>query len=132
MEFLPQLHDFSSDLWVRAMLDDRKLSARALFDDSSHRQTQLAVRAQTGKTLCYRLPFHVYVSVGTHLPSFIHTQQDGKVTFLCFFFLHVFCLQCRTQQITFVLSASHCGLRSTTQKVVPCWMKGGRLLSTNL
>uniref|UniRef100_A0AAX7STM2 VWFA domain-containing protein n=1 Tax=Astatotilapia calliptera TaxID=8154 RepID=A0AAX7STM2_ASTCA len=58
--FLPQLHDFSSDLWVRAMLDDRKLSARALFDDSSHRQTQLAVRAQTGKTLCYRLPFHVY------------------------------------------------------------------------
>uniref|UniRef100_A0AAX7TTG7 VWFA domain-containing protein n=1 Tax=Astatotilapia calliptera TaxID=8154 RepID=A0AAX7TTG7_ASTCA len=37
-----------------------KLSARALFDDSSHRQTQLAVRAQTGKTLCYRLPFHVY------------------------------------------------------------------------
>lgn len=86
MEFLPQLHDFSSDLWVRAMLDDRKLSARALFDDSSHRQTQLAVRAQTGKTLCYRLPFHVYVSVGTHLPSFIHTQQDGKVTFLCLFF----------------------------------------------
>uniref|UniRef100_A0A3Q4GDK0 Integrin, alpha 10 n=1 Tax=Neolamprologus brichardi TaxID=32507 RepID=A0A3Q4GDK0_NEOBR len=49
-----------SNLWVRAMLDDRKLSARALFDDSSHRQTQLAVRAQTGKTLCYRLPFHVY------------------------------------------------------------------------
>uniref|UniRef100_A0AAX7SVY6 VWFA domain-containing protein n=1 Tax=Astatotilapia calliptera TaxID=8154 RepID=A0AAX7SVY6_ASTCA len=48
------------NLWVRAMLDDRKLSARALFDDSSHRQTQLAVRAQTGKTLCYRLPFHVY------------------------------------------------------------------------
>uniref|UniRef100_I3JGP2 Integrin subunit alpha 10 n=1 Tax=Oreochromis niloticus TaxID=8128 RepID=I3JGP2_ORENI len=48
------------NLWVRAMLDDRKLSARALFDDSSHRQTQLAVRAQTGKTLCYKLPFHVY------------------------------------------------------------------------
>uniref|UniRef100_A0A672YD43 Integrin, alpha 10 n=1 Tax=Sphaeramia orbicularis TaxID=375764 RepID=A0A672YD43_9TELE len=43
-----------------AMLDDRKSSARALFDDSSHRQTQLAVRVQTQKTLCYNLPFHVY------------------------------------------------------------------------
>uniref|UniRef100_A0A8D3CUU8 Integrin subunit alpha 10 n=1 Tax=Scophthalmus maximus TaxID=52904 RepID=A0A8D3CUU8_SCOMX len=31
----------SNNLWVSAMLDDRKLSARALFDDSSHRQTQL-------------------------------------------------------------------------------------------
>uniref|UniRef100_A0A3Q4AL80 VWFA domain-containing protein n=1 Tax=Mola mola TaxID=94237 RepID=A0A3Q4AL80_MOLML len=47
-------------LWVSAMLDDRKLSARALFDDSSHRQTQLAVRVHTGQTLCYKLPFHVY------------------------------------------------------------------------
>uniref|UniRef100_A0A8C4ETR3 Integrin, alpha 10 n=1 Tax=Dicentrarchus labrax TaxID=13489 RepID=A0A8C4ETR3_DICLA len=37
-----------------------KLSARALFDDSSHRQTQLAVRVHTGQTLCYKLPFHVY------------------------------------------------------------------------
>ncbi|XP_061885642.1 integrin alpha-10 isoform X1 [Entelurus aequoreus] len=50
----------SFDLWVSAMLDDRKLSARALFDDSSHRQTQLSLRAHTGKTLCYKLPFHVY------------------------------------------------------------------------
>uniref|UniRef100_A0A8C4EZP2 Integrin, alpha 10 n=1 Tax=Dicentrarchus labrax TaxID=13489 RepID=A0A8C4EZP2_DICLA len=49
-----------SHLWVSAMLDDRKLSARALFDDSSHRQTQLAVRVHTGQTLCYKLPFHVY------------------------------------------------------------------------
>uniref|UniRef100_A0A8C4EV71 Integrin, alpha 10 n=1 Tax=Dicentrarchus labrax TaxID=13489 RepID=A0A8C4EV71_DICLA len=48
------------NLWVSAMLDDRKLSARALFDDSSHRQTQLAVRVHTGQTLCYKLPFHVY------------------------------------------------------------------------
>uniref|UniRef100_A0A8D3D5Z7 Integrin subunit alpha 10 n=1 Tax=Scophthalmus maximus TaxID=52904 RepID=A0A8D3D5Z7_SCOMX len=48
------------NLWVSAMLDDRKLSARALFDDSSHRQTQLAVRVHTGQTLCYNLPFHVY------------------------------------------------------------------------
>ncbi|XP_030605712.1 integrin alpha-10 isoform X2 [Archocentrus centrarchus] len=54
----PQSNSF--DLWVWAMLDDRKLSARALFDDTSHRQTQLAVQVQTGKTLCYKLPFHVY------------------------------------------------------------------------
>lgn len=54
----------SSDLWVFATLDDRKLSARALFDDSSHRQTQLAVRVHTGRTVCYRMPFHVYVSLG--------------------------------------------------------------------
>uniref|UniRef100_A0A3P8UPH0 Integrin subunit alpha 10 n=2 Tax=Cynoglossus semilaevis TaxID=244447 RepID=A0A3P8UPH0_CYNSE len=50
----------SFDLWVTAMLDDRKLSARALFDDSSHRQTQRAVHVHTGQTLCYNLPFHVY------------------------------------------------------------------------
>uniref|UniRef100_A0A672G3V3 Integrin, alpha 10 n=1 Tax=Salarias fasciatus TaxID=181472 RepID=A0A672G3V3_SALFA len=50
----------SSNLWVSAMLDDRKLSARALFDDSSHRQTQLTLPVQTGKTRCYNLPFHVY------------------------------------------------------------------------
>lgn len=51
-----------TDLWLTAMLDDRKLSARALFDDSSHRQTQLAVRVHTGQTVCHKLPFHVYVS----------------------------------------------------------------------
>uniref|UniRef100_A0A8D3CW20 Integrin subunit alpha 10 n=1 Tax=Scophthalmus maximus TaxID=52904 RepID=A0A8D3CW20_SCOMX len=56
----PGSHSNSFDLWVSAMLDDRKLSARALFDDSSHRQTQLAVRVHTGQTLCYNLPFHVY------------------------------------------------------------------------
>uniref|UniRef100_A0A674PIQ5 Integrin subunit alpha 10 n=1 Tax=Takifugu rubripes TaxID=31033 RepID=A0A674PIQ5_TAKRU len=50
----------SNNLWVSATLDDRKLSARALFDDSSHRQTQLAVRVHTGRTVCYKLPFHVY------------------------------------------------------------------------
>lgn len=48
------------------MLDDRKLSARALFDSSSHRQTQLAIQVHTGQTVCYKLPFHVYVSAGTH------------------------------------------------------------------
>ncbi|KAM9309313.1 integrin alpha-10 [Pholidichthys leucotaenia] len=56
----PGPHSNSFDLWVSAMLDDRKLSARALFDDNSHRQTQLAVRVHTGETLCYKLPFHVY------------------------------------------------------------------------
>uniref|UniRef100_A0A4W6FSZ8 Integrin subunit alpha 10 n=1 Tax=Lates calcarifer TaxID=8187 RepID=A0A4W6FSZ8_LATCA len=56
----PGPHSNNFDLWVSAMLDDRKLSARALFDDSSHRQTQLAVRVHTGQTLCYKLPFHVY------------------------------------------------------------------------
>ncbi|CAG14086.1 unnamed protein product, partial [Tetraodon nigroviridis] len=50
----------SFDLWVSATLDDRKLSARALFDDSSHRQTQLALQVHTGRTVCHRLPFHVY------------------------------------------------------------------------
>ncbi|XP_059909662.1 integrin alpha-10 isoform X1 [Gadus macrocephalus] len=47
-------------LWITAMLDDRKLSARALFDDNSQRQTQMVVGVQTGHMLCYSLPFHVY------------------------------------------------------------------------
>ncbi|XP_034030611.1 integrin alpha-10 [Thalassophryne amazonica] len=54
----PQSNSF--ELWVVAVLDDRKSSARALFDDSSHRHTQLSVRVYTGQTLCYKLPFHVY------------------------------------------------------------------------
>lgn len=54
----PQSNNF--DLWISAMLDDRKLSARALFDNSSNRQTQMSVRVQTDETLCYKLPFHVY------------------------------------------------------------------------
>ncbi|XP_072316892.1 integrin alpha-10 [Eucyclogobius newberryi] len=48
------------NLWVTAMLDDRKLSARALFDDSLNRQTQRSVRVQTEEKRCYTLPFHVY------------------------------------------------------------------------
>ncbi|KAG7264527.1 hypothetical protein CRUP_019899 [Coryphaenoides rupestris] len=54
----PQGHSF--DLWVSAMLDDRKLTARALFDGNSQRQKQMAVHVQTGQMLCYNLPFHVY------------------------------------------------------------------------
>lgn len=56
----PGPHSNSFDLWVSAMLDDRKLSARALFDDSSNRQTQQVVRVHTGQTVCYKMPFHVY------------------------------------------------------------------------
>uniref|UniRef100_A0A3P8UN12 Integrin subunit alpha 10 n=1 Tax=Cynoglossus semilaevis TaxID=244447 RepID=A0A3P8UN12_CYNSE len=67
------------DLWVTAMLDDRKLSARALFDDSSHRQTQRAVHVHTGQTLCYNLPFHVYVR-HTHTHTHTHTQMNHRDT----------------------------------------------------
>ncbi|XP_037309832.2 integrin alpha-10 isoform X1 [Pungitius pungitius] len=56
----PGPHSNSFDLWVSAMLDDRKSSARALFDESSHRQTQRAVEVHVGRTLCSELPFHVY------------------------------------------------------------------------
>ncbi|XP_046870437.1 integrin alpha-10 [Hypomesus transpacificus] len=56
----PGTHSNSFELWVSAMLDDRKLSARALFDDSSQRQTQLGVIVYTGRSVCYTLPFHVY------------------------------------------------------------------------
>uniref|UniRef100_A0A6Q2XAE0 VWFA domain-containing protein n=1 Tax=Esox lucius TaxID=8010 RepID=A0A6Q2XAE0_ESOLU len=50
----------SFELSVAAMLDDRKLSARALFDNNSQRQTQLGVRVHTGETVCHNLPFHVF------------------------------------------------------------------------
>ncbi|KAF3691974.1 Integrin alpha-10 Precursor [Channa argus] len=56
----PGSHSNSFDLWVSAMLDDRKFSARALFDENSHRLIQQSVRVQTGKAVCYKLPFHVY------------------------------------------------------------------------
>lgn len=108
------------------MLDDRKLSARALFDDSSHRQTQLAVRVHTGQTLCYKLPFHVYVSVCTH-------KFDIEMIRWLYFITNIsVCLCCRTRQITSGRLASRCGLRSTTQRVVQCWMKAGQQLSRNL
>lgn len=58
----------SSELSVVAMLDERKLTARALFDDSNQRQTQLGVRVYTGETVCHNLPFHVFVSM-THTPE---------------------------------------------------------------
>uniref|UniRef100_A0A674D1M8 Integrin subunit alpha 10 n=1 Tax=Salmo trutta TaxID=8032 RepID=A0A674D1M8_SALTR len=49
-----------SQLSVVAMLDERKLTARALFDDSNQRQTQLGVRVHTGENVCHNLPFHVF------------------------------------------------------------------------
>ncbi|KAF5904486.1 integrin alpha-10, partial [Clarias magur] len=48
------------DLQVGAMLDDRKLSARALFDTNSQRQILTGVRAEIGKSVCHTLPFHVF------------------------------------------------------------------------
>lgn len=118
----------SSDLWVSAMLDDRKLSARALFDDSSHRQTQLAVQVHTGKTLCYNLPFHVYVSAHMKFDfkTLLHMRQDKQSA--CISLLTFIHLCCRTQLITSVQLASHCVLRSTIQRVVQCWMKAGQQL----
>lgn len=50
---------------MTATLDDRKLSSRGLFDDTSHRQTQLPLRVHTGGTVCHQLPFHVYVRIST-------------------------------------------------------------------
>lgn len=51
-----------SDLQLGAMLDDRKLSARALFDANSQRQILTGVRVEVGKSVCHMLPFHVFVS----------------------------------------------------------------------
>uniref|UniRef100_A0A8K9WMB7 Integrin subunit alpha 10 n=1 Tax=Oncorhynchus mykiss TaxID=8022 RepID=A0A8K9WMB7_ONCMY len=56
----PGTHSSSFDLSVVAMLDERKLTARALFDDSNQRQTQLGVRVHTGQTVCHNLTFHVF------------------------------------------------------------------------
>lgn len=56
----PGSQSSSFDVWVTATLDDRKLSSRGLFDDTSQRQTQLPLRVHTGRTVCHQLPFHVY------------------------------------------------------------------------
>ncbi|XP_055766836.1 integrin alpha-10-like [Salvelinus fontinalis] len=56
----PGTHSNSFELSVVAMLDERKLTARALFDDSNQRQSQLGVRVHTGQTVCHKLPFHVF------------------------------------------------------------------------
>ena len=64
------------------MLDDRKLSARALFDDNSQRQTQMVVGIQMGHMLCYSLPFHVYVSAAVHTQY--HINSHGRFPLIAF------------------------------------------------
>lgn len=51
------------DMQMGAMLDDRKILARALFDYNSQRQTLMGVTVCVGQTMCYMLPFHVFVSL---------------------------------------------------------------------
>uniref|UniRef100_A0A8C1D2F0 Integrin subunit alpha 10 n=1 Tax=Cyprinus carpio carpio TaxID=630221 RepID=A0A8C1D2F0_CYPCA len=53
----------SPDMQMEAMLDDRKILARALFDSNSQRQTLMGVIVCVGQTMCYPLPFHVSVSL---------------------------------------------------------------------
>ncbi|XP_063055310.1 integrin alpha-10 [Engraulis encrasicolus] len=48
------------ELHVAALLDDRKLTARALFDSNSQRQTSLGVRIRVDSPTCHPLPFHVF------------------------------------------------------------------------
>uniref|UniRef100_A0A671M8H1 Integrin alpha-10-like n=1 Tax=Sinocyclocheilus anshuiensis TaxID=1608454 RepID=A0A671M8H1_9TELE len=48
------------DMQMGAMLDDRKILARALFDYNSQRQTLMGVTVRVGQTMCYTLPFHVF------------------------------------------------------------------------
>ncbi|XP_051575990.1 integrin alpha-10-like isoform X3 [Myxocyprinus asiaticus] len=48
------------DLQMGAMLDDRKILARALFDYNSQRQTLMGVTVRVGQPMCYTLPFHVF------------------------------------------------------------------------
>ncbi|XP_048881242.1 integrin alpha-10 [Brienomyrus brachyistius] len=48
------------ELDVTALLDDRKLSARALFDSNSQRQMATGVKARVGDSVCLTLPFHVF------------------------------------------------------------------------
>lgn len=57
------------DMQMGAMLDDRKILARALFDYSSQRQTLMGVIVRVGETICYTLPFHVFVSVNVFKKS---------------------------------------------------------------
>ncbi|MFT7808519.1 integrin alpha-10 [Arapaima gigas] len=56
-------HGMAFELQVNATLDDRKLSARALFDNSSQRQSVFGVEARVGESVCLTLPFHVFDTV---------------------------------------------------------------------
>uniref|UniRef100_A0A9J8D547 Integrin subunit alpha 10 n=1 Tax=Cyprinus carpio carpio TaxID=630221 RepID=A0A9J8D547_CYPCA len=56
----PGSYGTSFDMQMGAMLDDRKILARALFDYNSQRQTLMGVTVRVGQTICYTLPFHVF------------------------------------------------------------------------
>lgn len=117
-----------SDLQVGAMLDDRKLSARALFDANSQRQILTGVRVEVGQSVCHTLPFHVFVS-----PH--NTDTDRQIDWL-FLLPYSFCISVclinRTQQTTSDQSVSPLTSKSMTQIVVQCSMKAGQPHLSNL
>ncbi|XP_035285684.1 integrin alpha-10 [Anguilla anguilla] len=73
------------ELQVGAMLDDRKLSARALFDNNSQRQTLVGARVRVGELVCLTLPFHVFDTadyirpIGFSLRFKINDTESGPV-----------------------------------------------------
>ncbi|KAL0985217.1 hypothetical protein UPYG_G00154200 [Umbra pygmaea] len=81
----PGTNNNSFELSVAAMLDDRKLTARALFDNSNQRHSQLGVRVHTDETVCYDLPFHVFDTadyirpIGFSLRFKINDTESGPV-----------------------------------------------------
>ncbi|XP_052435407.1 integrin alpha-10 [Carassius gibelio] len=56
----PGSYGTNFDMQMGAMLDDRKILARALFDYNSQRQTLMGVTVRVGQTMCKTLPFHVF------------------------------------------------------------------------
>ncbi|XP_057195965.1 integrin alpha-10 isoform X2 [Triplophysa rosa] len=56
----PGSHGTYFDMQMEALLDDRKILARALFDNSSQRQSLLGVSVRVGEKMCSMLPFHVF------------------------------------------------------------------------
>ncbi|KAI1885909.1 hypothetical protein AGOR_G00208610 [Albula goreensis] len=81
----PGSHGTEFELQVGAMLDDRKLSARALFDNNSQRQTVIGVLVRVGELVCITLPFHVFDTadyirpIGFSLRFKINDTESGPV-----------------------------------------------------
>ncbi|XP_036394819.1 integrin alpha-10 [Megalops cyprinoides] len=81
----PGAHGTEFELQVGAMLDDRKLSARALFDNNSQRQTLVGARVRVGELVCLALPFHVFDTadyirpIGFSLRFKINDTESGPV-----------------------------------------------------
>ncbi|KAG5856406.1 hypothetical protein ANANG_G00007630 [Anguilla anguilla] len=81
----PGSHGTQFELQVGAMLDDRKLSARALFDNNSQRQTLVGARVRVGELVCLTLPFHVFDTadyirpIGFSLRFKINDTESGPV-----------------------------------------------------